>query len=118
MLGAIDDWFYRRLAGIDQAAGSVGWRPLEIAPVIVDGLDSVTARTRGARGDIAVSWQRSEQTFRLQVELPAGSTATVRLPALAGTTAVAPPAARPVEPAADGRTGFQVPAGRWEFELG
>ncbi len=94
MLGAIDSWFYRHLAGIDQTAGSVGWRTLEIAPVIVDGLDSVTARTRGARGDIAVSWQRSEQTFRLQVEIPAGSTATVRLPALAGTTAVAPPEPR------------------------
>ena len=118
MLGAIDSWFYRHLAGIDQAEGSVGWRALEIAPVIVDGLDSVTARTRGARGDIAVSWQRSAETFRLQVEIPAGSTATVRLPALAGTTAVAPPAARPVESTADGRTGFQVPAGRWEFVLG
>ncbi|MFC7622570.1 family 78 glycoside hydrolase catalytic domain [Microlunatus sp. GCM10028923] len=118
MLGAIDSWFYRHLAGIGQAAGSLGWRELDLAPVVVDGLDAVTARTRGARGDVAVAWRRDGGTFRLDVTVPAGSVATVRLPAWPEAKAVVPETAEPVTPGADGRPVWRVPAGAWSFELG
>jgi alpha-L-rhamnosidase len=80
MLGAIDKWFTTSLGGIDQSPSSVGYQDLLIAPAIVGDLTSVTARYRTPRGPVSTSWQRSGRSVRLDVTVPAGATATVRLP--------------------------------------
>jgi alpha-L-rhamnosidase len=80
MLGAIDKWFTRGLAGIDQAGGSVGFTDLVITPAIVGDLTHVVGRYTTPHGTVSSEWQRSGRTVTLDVSVPVGSTATVRLP--------------------------------------
>jgi alpha-L-rhamnosidase len=80
MLGAIDKWFTTSLGGIDQAASSVAYRDLIVAPAIVGNLTSVSARYRTPRGWVVTEWQRSGRAVQLDVTVPVGATATVRLP--------------------------------------
>ncbi|MET8865168.1 family 78 glycoside hydrolase catalytic domain [Nonomuraea sp. NPDC004580] len=108
MLGAIDAWFYRGLGGIGQAPGSTGFQKLLITPAAPGDLASVTARTATPYGEVGVAWQRAGGAYELEVEVPPGSTAEVRLPDLGA--ARAPDAATAV-----GERAWEVPAGRWTF---
>lgn len=79
MLGAIASWLGRCLGGVDQADDSVGYRNLVIAPVIMDGLSSMTYTTRTPYGDVRVSWRRQGDQLTLDVTVPVGATATVHI---------------------------------------
>ncbi|WP_327581556.1 glycoside hydrolase family 78 protein [Nonomuraea sp. NBC_00507] len=106
MLGAIDAWFYRHLAGIGQAPGSAGFRRLLVEPAVPGELAEVRAATATPYGRVAVAWQRDEDGFHLEVDVPPGSTAEVRLPV---------PACAPAGTVALGPRAFEVPAGHWRF---
>lgn len=80
MLGAIDKWFTASLGGIDQAADSVAFADLVIAPACVGDLTHVAARYRTPRGTVATEWTRSGRDVTLDLTVPVGATATVRLP--------------------------------------
>jgi alpha-L-rhamnosidase len=80
MLGAIDKWFTASLAGIGQSADSVGFAELVIAPAIVGDLTHVAGQYRTPRGLVTSEWQRAGQSVRLDVSVPVGTWATVRLP--------------------------------------
>jgi alpha-L-rhamnosidase len=80
MLGAIDKWFTAGLAGIGQADDSAGFADLLIAPAIVGDLTEVAASYRTPFGTVRSEWRRSGRSVRLDVSVPIGSTATVRLP--------------------------------------
>ncbi|MFC4006120.1 family 78 glycoside hydrolase catalytic domain [Nonomuraea purpurea] len=111
MLGAIDAWFYRGLGGIGQAPGSTGFRRLIVEPAAPGDLESVRASTATPYGRVAVSWRRQDGAFLLEVEVPPGSSAEVRLPDLGLDRLSAPEAA-----VRAGARAFEVPAGRWTFE--
>ena len=85
MLGALDAWLLRRVTGIDQAPGSVGFRELVIAPAIGGGPDRASGSYRTPYGVVATAWTRSAGTVRLTVTVPRGSTAEIRLPGLTRT---------------------------------
>jgi alpha-L-rhamnosidase len=80
MLGAIDKWFTSGLAGIAQADDSAGFERLVIAPAIVGDLTQVSGRYETPNGSVRTEWVRSGRSVRLDVTVPVGSTATVRLP--------------------------------------
>ncbi|NBE97279.1 hypothetical protein FE391_42545 [Nonomuraea sp. KC401] len=113
MLGAIDSWFYRGLGGIGQAPGSTGFRRLLIEPAAPGGLEAVRAGTTTPYGRVAVSWERRDGGFALDVEVPPGSSAEVRLPDLGLRPHAAPEGAVVL-----GERAFDVPAGHWTFEAG
>ncbi|SEF82954.1 alpha-L-rhamnosidase [Nonomuraea solani] len=108
MLGAIDAWFYRTLGGIGQAPGSNGFRRLLVAPAAPGDLESVRASTATPYGRVSVAWRRTDGEFALEVEVPPGSTAEVRLPDLGLTSHDGPGTAV-------GERAWEVPAGRWTF---
>ncbi|MEV4172890.1 family 78 glycoside hydrolase catalytic domain [Nonomuraea sp. NPDC049709] len=110
MLGAIDAWFYRGLGGIGQAPGSNGFRRLLIAPAAPGDLESVRASTGTPYGQVSVSWERGDGEFGLEVTVPPGSSAEVRLPDLGLERHAAPEGAVAV-----GARAWEVPAGRWTF---
>jgi alpha-L-rhamnosidase len=58
----------------------VGFANLVIAPAIVGDLTSVTGAYRTPRGLVTSRWERSGSTVRLDVSIPVGARATVRLP--------------------------------------
>ncbi|MEV1172719.1 family 78 glycoside hydrolase catalytic domain [Nonomuraea sp. NPDC049784] len=113
MLGAIDAWFYRGLGGIGQAPGSNGFRKLLIEPATPGDLESVRASTGTPYGKVAVSWTRGDGEFALDVEVPPGSSAEVRLPDLGLAQHAVPDEAVPL-----GGRAYEVPAGQWAFRAG
>jgi Bacterial alpha-L-rhamnosidase C-terminal domain/Bacterial alpha-L-rhamnosidase 6 hairpin glycosidase domain len=79
-LGAVDAWFVRGVAGIQQAPGSVGYRTLTIAPALVGDLTHGSGSYRTPLGTVSSSWTKSAHRFQLEVTVPPGATATVQLP--------------------------------------
>ncbi|MBB5139565.1 alpha-L-rhamnosidase [Thermocatellispora tengchongensis] len=84
-LGSVGQWLYARVAGIDQAPGSVAFRDLVIAPVPGGRLTSASARYESPRGLIATAWELKDGAFSLDVTIPPGARAVVRLPIGGGT---------------------------------
>lgn len=72
-------WFYQALAGIRPDAEAPGYRHFFIEPQIPSGLEWVKATKSTPYGEIAVSWKRQADEVTLQVTIPVGTTATVRL---------------------------------------
>jgi alpha-L-rhamnosidase len=80
--GAVGQWFYQQLAGIQP--GAAAYRDFTLAPAVVGDLTHVTARQQTVRGTIVSSWQRDGSTLTYHAVVPVGATATIRLPLLGG----------------------------------
>lgn len=78
MLGSVDAWFYRAIAGIRCLAP--GWRKALIYPLLWPLLDSASASLRTIRGDFRISWRRMENRFEIQLGIPVGAEAEIRIP--------------------------------------
>ena len=79
-LGTIVDWLYVDVAGLD--AGDVGaTRHLRIKPTLLESLDHASASTKTIFGRARSSWSRDGDAVDVEVDVPVGTTATVRLPA-------------------------------------
>ena len=79
--GAIGDWMYRVVAGIDTAADAAGYKHVLIQPRPGGGLTHARAALQSPYGEIVAAWQLTDADFRLQVTVPANTRATVRIPA-------------------------------------
>ncbi|CAI6014648.1 alpha-L-rhamnosidase [Cohnella sp. JJ-181] len=80
--GAIGDWLYRRVAGLDMGDAQTAYRDIRIAPLFGGSeLSHASASLDSPYGRIHAGWRREADAIRLDVEVPAGTTATVRLPA-------------------------------------
>jgi alpha-L-rhamnosidase len=80
MLGAIDGWFYSHVAGLQQTVDSRGFRELVVRPRPCGGMTAARASYQTAQGTFASSWTIEGGTFRLEVEIPPGSRATIETP--------------------------------------
>ncbi|WP_062201168.1 family 78 glycoside hydrolase catalytic domain [Demequina salsinemoris] len=77
-LGAVVDFLHRVVAGLAPVAP--GYREVEVRPRPGGGLTSASARHLSPYGPISVAWTLDGETFVLDVEVPAGVTASVILP--------------------------------------
>jgi len=80
MLGHIMEWFYADLAGIQQAADSVGYKKIVIRPTPVGDVTWVKAAYECPHGRIVSNWTLAGGTFTLDVVIPVDTTATLHLP--------------------------------------
>jgi alpha-L-rhamnosidase len=87
--GAVVRFLHTHTLGLRQAPGSVAWESFVVAPVVGGGLTWASGTFDGPQGRIDVSWRVDDTTFRLEVVVPAGSTAELRLPD--GTSRAAAP---------------------------
>ncbi|MGV3618868.1 MAG: family 78 glycoside hydrolase catalytic domain [Fimbriimonas sp.] len=110
MLGHAMEWFYGWVLGIRQEAGSVGWDRLLIAPE-PGALTTAKGKTKTRHGVVAVEWRRTGHDFRLTVEVPKGSRATVALPVQAGSLTV-DGKATPAKKGPFGRASVEVGPGK------
>lgn len=113
MLGAIDSWFTSRVAGIAQTPGSVGYAELLIDPAVEGDLTSASGSYRTPYGLARTDWARTDDRFRLTVEVPAGSTAEIHVPTGDGH-ATAPKGTRLVRATAT-ESVYAVGSGHWTF---
>jgi len=84
--GAVGEWLYRYVAGIDTDPQQPGFRHILIRPRIGGGLKYARAEYQSVRGRIISAWQAQDGALCLDVTIPANTTATVFVPALAGST--------------------------------
>jgi alpha-L-rhamnosidase len=78
--GAIGEWMYRVSAGIDIDPQRPGYKHILIQPRPGGGLTFVKASVHSMYGQVSSAWEIKDGKFTLRVEIPANTTATVRLP--------------------------------------
>lgn len=114
MMGSIDGWFYRTLAGIQADEARPGFRHFIIKPFIPESLSRVNAAIQVLPGRIAVEWKKEAGSLRLVVTVPANTTATVYMPRrLVGEVTTNPGLARPKS--VNGSAIYEVGSGTFEF---
>ena len=92
--GAVVEFFYRRVAGIELAAP--GYKRILIQPAPGGGLTWARGSIQTMYGEVASHWRREGDDFRLEVTIPPNTNAEVRLP--------------------DGSAGIQVGSGHRSFK--
>ena len=78
MLGSIDAWFYRVLAGLSPL--EPGWRKVRVRPYPLGDLSFVEARVETASGRVAAAWRRADGSFTLDVEIPVCARGEIHIP--------------------------------------
>jgi alpha-L-rhamnosidase len=78
--GAVGEWMYRVMAGLDIDPEAPAYRHVVIRPRPGGGFKQVSAAHDGMYGRVSSSWRIDDQRFELIVEVPPNSRATVRLP--------------------------------------
>jgi alpha-L-rhamnosidase len=76
--GAVGDWLYRRVAGIEPVEG--GYRTFRVAPLIGGGLTSARASVETPYGRAGSHWQDVDGVFTLTVDVPVSTSCTIVLP--------------------------------------
>ena len=78
--GAIGDWMYGVMAGIEVDPAAPGFKHVLIQPEPGGGFTRVKAAHDTMYGAVSSSWAIEQGTFTLDIEVPANTRATVRLP--------------------------------------
>jgi alpha-L-rhamnosidase len=78
--GAIGDWMYRVVAGIDTKEDSPGYKGIVIKPTIKPELTSASATYMTPYGTVSSSWKTAKLGVTLDVEIPVNTTATIYIP--------------------------------------
>lgn len=76
--GAVGDWLYRRVAGIEPTSG--GYKTFRIAPMPGGGLTEAEASIQTPFGKASAEWKLCGKTFTLNVAVPVSTVCTVTLP--------------------------------------
>lgn len=80
--GAIGDWLYRVVAGIEIDPERPGYKHIIIRPRPGGGLTHASAHHHSMYGEIISSWKIINEKFHLEITIPANTTAMVILPAI------------------------------------
>jgi len=79
-LGSIGNWLYTTVAGINTDPEIPGFKSIVIKPFPGGTLRSVEASYKSLYGNIRSEWKIEENRFKLTVEIPVNTTATIFLP--------------------------------------
>jgi len=120
--GSVGEWVWRHLVGLEPDPAAPGWRHFFVQPKPDPRIEWIDARYRSVRGWIELSWRRERERLSLRVSVPAGCTATVRLPAKdpgqlleSGRSVLTARGIRSVR-TSDAGLSVVVTAGRYRFE--
>ena len=116
MLGSIDGWLYRNLAGIQTDEQHPGFEHFFIKPFVPQSLSFVKAKIQTVRGPITVSWVNTNGIFELNVSVPANSSATIHVPAKSRKSIQSQPALRS-ERFENGAAVYNVGSGAYLFRV-
>jgi alpha-L-rhamnosidase len=79
--GAIGDWMYRTVAGIDIDEDKPGYKHIKIQPHIGGGLTHASASLQTNYGKLSSGWKTEADKILLDIEIPPNTTADVNMPA-------------------------------------
>lgn len=121
--GSVGEWLYRVVAGIDTSEAEPGYKGIVIRPRPGNGITSAEATYASMYGTIASSWSIADGRMRLDVTIPANTTATIVLPTTdadsvteSGTAAAAAAGILCAEAAAEG-VNLRAGSGQYRFEF-
>lgn len=83
--GAIGEWMYRTVAGLDADPAVGGYKKLLIQPQLTDSLQYAKATLETLHGRAVSHWEIKGKDLILNVEVPTNSTAVVRIPAVSAS---------------------------------
>lgn len=78
--GAIGEWLYRHVAGLDVDAENPGYKHILLAPHPGGGLQNASAEFQSLYGKIKSAWKIEEGKLIYDVIVPANTSATITLP--------------------------------------
>ena len=76
--GCVGEWLYREIGGI--RAALPGYKKILISPAFDCGLDSASASEYTPYGKVSTKWEKMRDHILLHVEIPANTTAQIKLP--------------------------------------
>ncbi len=76
--GAVGDWLYRRVAGIEPIEG--GYRKFRIAAMPGGGLTHANGLVQTPFGTVSSDWKITEKTFHITIQVPVSTECTLVLP--------------------------------------
>jgi alpha-L-rhamnosidase len=79
--GAIGDWMYRKLVGLDTYEDGVGYKHIKIMPHIGGGFTKAAVSLQTYYGTISSGWKIENDKLLMDIDIPANTTATVYVPA-------------------------------------
>jgi alpha-L-rhamnosidase len=79
--GAIGDWLYRKMVGLDTYEDGVGYKHIKIQPHIGGDFTTASASLKTYYGTASNSWKIDGDKIEMDVEIPANTKATVFIPA-------------------------------------
>ena len=79
--GAIGDWMYRQMVGLDTEEDGVGYRKIRIQPHIGGGFTHAAVTYQTPYGKVSSGWKIENGKLLLEAEIPANTTATIYIPA-------------------------------------
>jgi alpha-L-rhamnosidase len=121
--GAVGEWLFRAVAGIDTTTDGAGYRELLVSPELGGSLTSARAHLETLHGRVETSWTLDGERATLNVTVPANTTAILRLPvstveqATEGGRRLTEVAGLSAFTVAGNRVECRAVAGRYEFVL-
>ena len=79
--GAIGDWMYRVMAGLDTYLDLPGYKHIKVAPQIGGGLTQAAASLETLYGTASSGWSLKDGVLEMKVTIPANTFATIEIPA-------------------------------------
>jgi alpha-L-rhamnosidase len=76
--GSIGNWLYTKLAGLEIL--EPGYRRFSVKPRFIKGIEWVNLSYESVYGPIRVEWSCKNKTIRVEIEVPANTTAEIMLP--------------------------------------
>ncbi|MFC3801133.1 family 78 glycoside hydrolase catalytic domain [Cohnella sp. GCM10012308] len=83
-LGAVGEWMFRYMGGIDKASGTPGYKHIQIRPFLNDRLASVDCEYESSYGTIRSRWSIEGGFAELQVTIPPNTKADIHIPFIDG----------------------------------
>ncbi len=80
--GAIGDWMYRQMVGLDTYEDEPGYKHIRIQPHLSDSIKQASASLKTYYGEVSAGWKLQGQQFSLDVTVPPNTHASVFIPAL------------------------------------
>ncbi len=78
--GAIGDWMYRRMVGIDNSDGHIGYKHATIKPYLGMGFTHARGELQTYYGKISNGWKIEGDRLNMETEIPANTTAIIYFP--------------------------------------
>jgi alpha-L-rhamnosidase len=84
--GAIGDWMYRVMAGLDTYEDGPGYKHIKIQPHIGGGFTNAAATLQTYYGKLSSAWKIDNDKILMDIDIPANAIATVYLPSADAST--------------------------------